>query len=195
MIRTICVAALAGLVANVAVAQLPPEVPAPAVPRSAPPLGGRPDVPTLAVPIPQTFSDLSDLFAYVAQTRGLGRWSDAELSREIASSSSVQYLHDDSTDPILVVKADLLDHDGQSRLRSPNGNYPFYVLRSTPTQLVLLGTMFGTSYRAHLEGKQLHFEMQLNTSPHKTKALSFLVDEDALINLSAPLPPALSLAK
>ena len=149
----------------------------------------------LAVPVPLTFSDLSDLFAYVAQSRGLGRSSDAELSREIASSSSVQQLHDYSTDPILVVKADLLDHNGMSRLRSPNGNYPFYVLRSTPTQLVLLGMMFGTAYTAHLDAKQLHFEMQLNTGPHKTRALSFLVDEDALINLSAPLPPALSRAK
>jgi hypothetical protein len=185
MIRGICMAAVAALVANCAVA---------APPSAAGPLGGYPNVPMLAVPVPLTFSDLSDLFAYVAQSRGLGRASDAELSREIASSSSVQQLRDYSTDPILVVKADLLDHNGASRLRSPNGNYPFYVLRATPTSLVLMGMMFGTAYRSHFEGKQLHFEMQLNTSPHSSKAMSYLVDEDVLINLSAPLPPALSSA-
>jgi hypothetical protein len=181
VIRGTCVAALAIFVATFAVAA--PQPP----PRDA--------VPILAVPVPLTFSDLSDLLAYIAQSRGLGSANDPELSREIGSGSSVQQLHDYSSDPILVVKADLLDHNGKSRLRSPNGNYPFYVARATPDHLVLMGMMFGTVYSSHLEGKQLHFEMQLNTSEHTTRAMSFLVDDNALVNLSAPLPPALSLAK
>jgi hypothetical protein len=178
MIRGTCIAAFAVLVTTFAVAA-PPE---------------RPDAgPLLAMPVPQTFPDLSYLFAYIAQSRGLGRSSDSELSREIASSSAVEQLHDYSADPILVVKADLLDHNGNSRLRSPNGNYPFYVLRATPSQLVLLGMMFGTAYSVHLDAKQLHFEMRLNTGRHTTKAMSFLVDENALVNLSAPsLGPLLS---
>jgi hypothetical protein len=171
MIRGTCIATLAVLGASSAVAA-PPE---------------RPDAgPILAVPVLETFPDLSYLFAYIAHSRGLGSASDSELSREIASSSSVEQLHDYAADPILVVKADLLDHDGNSRLRSPNGNYPFYVLRATASHLVLLGVMFGTGYEVHLQGMQLHFEMRLNTAQHTTKALSFLVDENALVNLSAP---------
>jgi hypothetical protein len=144
----------------------------------------------LAVPVPQTFPDLSHLFAYVAQSRGVGSANDSELSREIASSSSVEQLHDYSADSILVVKADLLDHDGNSRLRSPNGNYPFYVLRATSNSLVLLGVMFGATYSTHLDERRLHFEVQLNTGVDMTKTMSFVVDEDGLVNLSAP-PTAL----
>lgn len=178
MIRGTCVAALAALVANFAVA--------------APP--HRLDTgPVLAVPIPETFPDLSYLFAYVAHSRGVGSANDSELTQEIASSSAVDELHDYSADPILVVKADLLDHAGNSRLRSPNGNYPFYVLRATSNSFVLLGVMFGTAYSTYLDGKQLHFEMQLNTSQHTTKTMSFVVNDDALVNLSAP-PPALLLS-
>jgi hypothetical protein len=174
MIRNIFLAVFAVLVASLAVAaQL-----------------GRPEAgPTLAVPVLQTFPDLSYLFAYVAQSRGVGSANDSELSQQIASSSSVEQLRDYMADPILVVKADLLDHNGRSRLRSLNGNYPFYVLRATADSLVLLGTMFGTAYSAHLDEKQLHFEVQLNTGQHTTKTMSFLVDENALVNLSAP-PPA-----
>ena len=178
MIRGTCIAALAALVTTFAVAAAPE----------------RPDAgPILAMPVPETFPDLSYVFAYIAQTRGLGSSSDSELSREIASSSAVEQLHDYSADPILVIKADLLDHNGNSRLRSPNGNYPFYVLRATSSHLVLLGMMFGTAYRVHLDGRQLHFEMRLNTSQKTTKAMSFLVDENVLVNLSAPsLGPLLS---
>jgi hypothetical protein len=178
MIRGTCTAALAVLLSSFATA----------APQERPDAG-----PMLAMPVPETFPDLSYLFAYIAHSRGLGSSSDSELSREIAASSAVEQLHDYSADPILVVKADLLDHIGNSRLRSPNGNYPFYVLRAESSHLVLLGMMFGTTYSVHLEGRQLHFEMRLNTGRQTTRAMSFLVDENVLVNLSAPSPgPLLS---
>jgi len=40
-----------------------------------------------------------------------------------------------------VVKVELLNDDGSSRMRSKYGNYPFYVVRETPSGLVLLGSI------------------------------------------------------
>lgn len=173
MIRGAFVPALSILIANVAFAV-------------GPPLGARPSSVVVPVPITISFADLSDLYGYIAQTRGLGDRNDTNLSKRIAARSRVARLHDGSAGPILVIKADVLDESGHSRLRSADGNYPFYVLRITDKRLVLLGMMFGTGYRYRLDGRQLHFDVRLNTGARKPRALSFLVDGNRLVNLSAP---------
>ena len=180
MIRRAFVPALSILIANAAFA-------------FGSPLGIRHTAAIVPAPITITFSDLSDLYGYIAQSRGLGARNDSELAKRIAASSRVVQVHDGSADPILVIKADVLDQGGHSRLRSSNGNYPFYVLRVTEDRLVLLGTMFGADYRHRLDGRQLRFEVRLRTGPHTTKAMTFLVDGTRLVNLSAPpLPPIAS---
>ncbi len=148
-------------------------------------LAAGPAHPLAVNPVPRVFSDLNDLFGFVAHTRGVGNADDPALVRQISAGSSVTTLHDGSNGPVLVVKANLRDRDGSSRLRSPNGNYPFYVLRSTPSGLVLLGTMFGTDYTSHFDGRALRFEMKLNTAPGKNRTLSFQVEQNSLVNLSA----------
>lgn len=174
MIRGAFVPALSILIANAAFALGPPQGVMPSA------------VVVPVVPITTTFQDLSDLYGYIAQTRGLGGRNDTELAKRISASSRIAWLHDGSADPILVIQADVLDENGHSRLRSSDDNYPFYVLRVNHKRLVLLGLMFGTGYTHRLDGSQLHFQVKLNTGPRTTKALSFLVEGNRLVNLSAP---------
>ncbi len=137
------------------------------------------------LPPPIVFADLPEFFAFVAHSRGLGDAGDPAVPRQMSAASSVQRFHDRSRDRILVIKADLHSPDGSSRLRSPTGNYPLYVLRSTSRGLILLGTMFGTGYTAHFDGRELQFQVKLNTAAGKSRALSFRVDRNSLTNLSA----------
>ncbi len=138
------------------------------------------------LPLQRTFPDLSYLFGFIAEAQGLGKANDWDLSRRISASSSERRLRDHSVDPIIVVKADLRGADGKSRLRSPTGNYPFYVLRSTRGGFVLLGEMYGRGYAAHFDGRVLRFKVKLSTGPDRARALSYVVDRNSLVNLSAP---------
>ena len=88
-------------------------------------------------PYPTEFQDYSQLFARILADRGLGRWFDESLLQRIQADSRIDRVHDRSPEPIDVVRVDLRNPDGSSRVRSKNGDFPLYVLRETPKGLVI----------------------------------------------------------
>ena len=136
-------------------------------------------------PYPTEFQDYSQLFARILADRGLGRWDESLLQR-IQADSRIDRLHDRSPAPIDVVRVDLRNPDGTSRVRSKNGDFPFYVLRETPKGLVLIGQMFGSTYQSYIKGQHLEFRIEQHLSVNKTVKVRFRVEDDVLVNLSAP---------
>jgi hypothetical protein len=140
------------------------------------------------VPVPQpTFHSLAELFSWIAVDRRLGDGADQALLAQLQADSRVEHLRDGAAQPVTVVRVDLLNADGTSRARSPDGNYTFYVLRETPGGMQLLGRMFGWRYDSHLADRHLEFEVELHISSSKTVPMHFRVTDGALENLS-PLP-------
>lgn len=141
---------------------------------------------TRASPYPTEFQDYSQLFARILMDRGLGRWFDESLLERIQADSRIDRVHDRSPEPIDVVRVDLRNPDGTSRVRSLNGDFPFYVLRETPKGLVLMGRMFGSAYRSYIRGQHLEFRVEQHLSVNKTTKMRFRVEDDVLVDLSAP---------
>ena len=141
---------------------------------------------TLPSPYPTEFQDYSQLFARILADRGLGRWFDESLLQRIQADSRIDRVHDRSPEPIDVVRVDLRNPDGASRVRSKNGDFPFYVLRETPKGLVLMGRMFGSAYRTYIRGRHLEFRVEQHLAGNKTLKMRFRVEDDVLVDLSAP---------
>ena len=141
---------------------------------------------TLPSPYPTEFQDYSQLFARILADRGLGRWFDESLLQRIQADSRIDRVHDRSPEPIDVVRVDLRNPDGTSRVRSKNGDFPFYVLRETPKGLVLMGQMFGCAYRSYNRGQHLEFRVEQHLSVNKTTKMRFRVEDNVLVDLSAP---------
>ena len=137
-------------------------------------------------PYPTEFQDYSQLFARIVADRSLSRWFDESLVQRIRADSRIDRVHDRSPEPIDVVRVDLRNPDGTSRVRSENGDFPFYVLRETPKGLVLMGQMFGSAYRSYIRGQHLEFRVEQHLSVNKTVKMCFRVEDDVLVNLSAP---------
>ena len=137
-------------------------------------------------PYPIEFQDYPQLFARIVADRGLGRWFDESLVQRIQADSRIERVHDRSPEPIEVVRVDLRDPDGTSRVRSGNGDFPFYVLRETPKGLVLMGQMFGSGYRSYIKGRHLEFRVEQHLSLNKTTQMRFRVVDEVLVDLSAP---------
>lgn len=130
--------------------------------------------------------DYSDLYAWMVEDRRLGSPHDEDLLRNLQAHSSVEHFQHGSSDPIAVVKLELLNDDGTSRTRSKYGNYPFYVVRETPRGLVLMGKMFGGTYRSTLVGGKREFFVELHRSAARVAQMHFRVEDGKLVNLSAP---------
>ena len=141
---------------------------------------------TLPSPYPTEFQDYSQLFARILADRGLGRWFDESLLQRIQADSRIDRVHDRSPEPIDIVRVDLRNPDGTSRVRSKSGDFPFYVLRETPKGLVLMGQMFGSAYRSYIRGQHLEFRVEQHLSVNKTTKMRFRVEDDVLVDLSAP---------
>ena len=141
---------------------------------------------TLPSPYPTEFQDYSQLFARIVADRGLGRAFDESLVQRIQADSRIDRVHDRSPEPIDVVRVDLRDPDGTSRVRSKNGVFPFYVLRETPKGLVLMGQMFGSAYRSYIRGQHLEFRVEQHLCVNKTTKMRFRVEDNVLVDLSAP---------
>ena len=141
---------------------------------------------TLPSPYPTEFQDYSQLFARILADRGLGRWFDESLLQRIQDDSQIDRVHDRSPEPIDVVRVDLRNPDGTSRVRSNNGDFPFYVLRETPKGLVLMGQMFGSAYLSYNTGQHLEFRVEQHLAVNKATKMRFRVVDDVLVDLSAP---------
>ena len=141
---------------------------------------------TLPSPYPTEFQGYSQLFARILADRALSRWLDESLLQRIQADSRIDRVHDRSPEPIDVVRVDLRNPDGSSRVRSKNGDFPFYVLRETPKGLVLMGQMFGSAYGSYMRGGHLEFRVEQHLSVNKTTKMRFRVEDDVLVDLSAP---------
>ena len=141
---------------------------------------------TLPPPYPTEFQGYSQLFARILADRALSGWLDESLPQRIQADSRIDRVHDRSPQPIDVVRVDLQDPDGTSRVRSKDGDFPFYVLRETPQGLVLMGQVFGSTYRTYIRGKHLEFEVEQHLGANKTLKTRFRVEGDVLVDLSAP---------
>ena len=139
---------------------------------------------------PPLFQDYGHFFRYIAASHrpdgmveaGL---DEAALARQLAAQSTIEHVLDCPAAPIAVVRAELLNRDGTSRLRSPAGNYLLYVLRETPQGLLLLGRMYGRSYRSKIVGQRLEFDVQREPSGRSEMQQRFRIEGDTLIDLSA----------
>jgi hypothetical protein len=140
---------------------------------------------TLPSSYPTEFQDYSQLFARILADRALGRWFDESLLQRIQADSRIDRVHDRSPEPIDVVRVDLRNPDGTSRVRSQNGDFPFYVLRETSKGLVLMGRMFGSDYRSYIKGRHLEFRVEQHLSVSKATKKRFRVEDDVLVDLSA----------
>jgi hypothetical protein len=132
--------------------------------------------------IPLQFNNVSEVYRYIVQTRGLGRTDDEALMQALTAGSTVQQVKDISGELLTVIKPELIV-DGTSRLAS-NGNYPYYVLRPGSQGLALLGTMFGQGYATSLTDGHLRFTMRLRTEAGKFRPMRFEVRGNSLVNLS-----------
>ena len=137
-------------------------------------------------PYPTEFQDYSQLFARILADRSLGRWFDESLLQRIQADSRIDRVHDRSPGPIAVVRVDLRNPDGTSRVRSENGDFPFYVLRETPKGLVLMGRMFGSAYRSYIKGHHLEFRVEQHLTVNNSTKMRFRVEHNVLVDLSAP---------
>jgi hypothetical protein len=84
-----------------------------------------PQTPRLVPQVPQIFEDYTSLYARIVADQRLGSPYDEGLVRNLQAHSSVEHFPDRSANPIAVVKVELLNDDGSSRMRSKYGNYPF----------------------------------------------------------------------
>ena len=132
--------------------------------------------------------DYSQLYARIVADRRLGSPYNEGLVRNIQAHSSVEHFRDRSANPIAVVKVELLNDDGSSRTRSKYGNYPLYVVRETPMGLVLMGSMFGRTYRSAVTAGKREFFVELHRSAVRVVQMHFRVEDSTLVNLSAPAP-------
>ena len=123
---------------------------------------------TLPSPSPLEFQDYSQLFTRILADRALSTWLDESLLLRIQADSRIDRVHDRSPEPIEVVRVNLRNPDGTSRVRSGNGDFPFYVLRETPKGLVLMGQMFGSAYQAYFRGQHLEFRVEQHFAVNKT---------------------------
>jgi len=113
--------------------------------------------------------------------------SSRDRARQIQSDSRIDHVRDKSAEPIAVVRVELLNPGGTSKARSEEGgNSPFYVLRETSTGLVLMGRMFGRAYRSQMRGQHLEFWVELHPVADKAVQMHFRVEDNMLVNLSAP---------
>ena len=138
----------------------------------------------LAASGPGLLSDDAHLFGYIAETTHLGKADDADLVRRLNSNSSMDRLHDYSGESILVVKVELLGDDASSRVRSPEGNYPFFVFRDTGHGYLLLGQMDGRAYEWSIPNRHLQFRMSTAAAGQKTAAVRYEVNQAYLVNLT-----------
>jgi hypothetical protein len=138
--------------------------------------------PVAATP-PLHFNDLADVYRYIIQSRGLGKSEDNALVGALTASSTVKQVRDSSGKFLTVMKADLVA-DGRSRLASPEGNFPHYVLRQGADGITLLGTMYGESYAAGIKDGHLQFTMQLRMATGQEHEMRYQVRDDALVNLT-----------
>jgi len=150
--------------------------------------------PQAIAPQPIEFPDYSRLFARIVADRGLGRAFDESLVQRIQADSRIDRVRDRSPEPIVVVRVDLRNSDGTSRVRSENGDFPLYVLRETPKGLVLMGEMFGSAYRSYIRGQHLEFRVERHLSDNKPIEMRFRVEDNMLVNLSVPNPKWLPMA-
>ena len=142
--------------------------------------------PSLTPQVPQIFEDYSSLYARIAADRRLGSPYAEGVIGNLKAHSSVEHFRDGSASPIAVVKVELLNDDGSSRTRSKYGNYPLYVVRETPSGLVLMGVMFGRSYRSPANGTRREFFVEQHRSAVRVVQMHFRVEDNRLVNLSAP---------
>jgi hypothetical protein len=141
---------------------------------------------TRAPPYPTEFPNYSQLFARILADRGLGEWLDESLLQRIQADSRIDRVHDRSPEPIDVVRVDLRNPDGTSRVRTKTGDFPFYVVRETPKGLVLIGQMFGSTYRSYITRQHLEFRVEQHLCVNRTTETRFRVEDDVLVDLSAP---------
>lgn len=136
------------------------------------------------------FHSQEELFSWVAIERQLGDPADSKLLAKLAAGSRIEHLRDSSS-AITVVQLGLRDAHSNSLVRSPEGNYYYYVLRDTADGQLLLGRMYGQGYSSHLNDGSLEFEVKLHRSPQETVHMRFRAGDTALVNLTAPPSRAL----
>jgi hypothetical protein len=140
-------------------------------------------IPPVAAAAALHFNDLTEVYRYIVQTRGLGRPNDEALVRALISGSTVEQVPDKSGNTLTVIKANLVA-DGTSRLASAEGNLPYYVLRQQPGGLSLIGMMFGESYTFSVTDGHVQFKVQLRMSAGRVHDMRFEVRGEALVNMS-----------
>jgi hypothetical protein len=129
------------------------------------------------------FNDLTEVYRYIVQTRGLGQPDDEALVRALISGSTVKQVRDNSGNTLTVIKADLVA-EGASRLASAEGNLPYYVLRQNTGGVSLIGMMFGESYTVSVTDSHVQFKVKLRMSAGRVHDMRFEVRGEALVNLS-----------
>jgi hypothetical protein len=137
----------------------------------------------VAAASPLHFNDLTEVYRYIIERRGLGKPEDDALVGALIAGSTVKQVRDSSGKFLTVIKADLVA-DGRSRLASTEGNFPHYVLRQTADGITLLGTMYGESYAASLKDGHLQFTMRLRLATGQEHDMRFQVRDEALVNLT-----------
>jgi len=151
-----------------AVAQIHAVPPAPVDPRRQTPL----------------LADETQVFGFIAATLHLGSADDSELIHRLETSSSVDHLHDYRGEAIFVVKPELLDPSGASRVRAPDGNYPFFVFRQSEHGWLLLGQMLGRGYDWSTLTRHLIFNMSVARPHGVTSVVRYEVNSAYLVDLT-----------
>jgi hypothetical protein len=141
--------------------------------------------PVIMLPQPR-FESFAQLFAWITADRELGDPFDEHLISKVQADSHIDHVRDRSPEPSAIVRVELLNPDGTSRARSQDGNFAFYVLRESPKGMILMGRMFGRSYEPRMSGRHLEFEVDLQRSARERKTMHFRVEDNTLLNLSAP---------
>jgi hypothetical protein len=132
---------------------------------------------------PLHFNDLTEVYRYIVQSRGLGSPDDEAVVRALIAGSTVTQVQDGAGHALTVIKADLV-RDGKSGLASAEGNLPYYVLHQSAGDVTLLGTMFGDSYTSSVANGRVQFSMRLRLPAGKVRDMRFEVRDEALVNLT-----------
>ena len=164
----LCVLASASLMLGSAVAQILAMPPAPVDPRRQTPL----------------LADETQVFGFIAATLHLGSADDSELIHRLETSSSVDHLHDYRGEAIFAVKPELLDAEGASHVRAPDGNYPFFVFRQSEHGWLLLGQMQGRGYDWSTLTRHLIFNMSVARPHGVASVVRYEVNSAYLVNLT-----------
>lgn len=142
-------------------------------------------LPIVPVAVPRVvLQDYSHLYGWIIADRRLGDPHDAGLLQELQSRSRVEHFRDRAASPVAVIKVEGLNADGTSSTRSKYGDYPFYVVRETRKGLLLMGRMFGSSYRSTVIGGKLEFLVNLHPNASHSVKMRFRVDDGMLVNLT-----------